>query len=1107
MEAGDDDDEPSDRTHVAAVAVPAVTPATQVLHYEIVHQLGAGGMGVVYRAVDTRLGRAVALKFLPETVSLQPEAKRRLLLEAQAAANLDHPNVGVIYGIEEADGQLFIVMALYEGQTLEARLADGPVTPREAADWCLQAARGLAKAHDAGIVHRDVKPANLFLTGDGLVKILDFGLVKLETTQGLTVPGTIVGTPEYMAPEQVRGQPADPRADVWALGVVLYEMLTGVSPFRAEGAFAATILRVMSTEPEPLRALVPDVPASFQDVIDGALAKDPDGRLPDMRAFAAALEAATAAAGGTGGRPAPSHPGTQAGTSSPVGSVVGERPSLDGSRSPSMSIMDLTVGAPGSPRVSALLESVPAIGRFIGRARELDELRARLERTHLVGIRGMAGEGKSAVGAHLVRALYPEERICWFTFDPIEKNTADALFWSLAAFLMQADEPLLWKYLQGEIEAHRPLDRTVRLNLFLSSVAATPYAFCFDEVHLVAKDPEIVELFKSLQRSAATGAADGGASFVVMGRDLPADLEHLALTLGGLSAADARALLEARDLHLPGTLFTRLHERTLGNPTLLEIAAAALGRMGDDHGAMAAFVESMAGKSDVRDYVMNHIYDDLESDEKAVLDALSIFPAAVDVDVAEETLAEQGLSGIVRVVASLTQKRIVQETDGGQIYCHDLVREFCYRRLDGKVRRALHGHAANHYRARGRPVKAAHHAFEQGDREGALTLLTEGLRSIIDGGGAASARELFGRFDPHDLSEEQAYALVLAKGEVFAIQGAYREALAVYEDALDDVLEEEGRAELLGRLASVCNELGDHERAILYAGEGLSTCDPDADPAGRARLERALGLAHMRLGRLDEAATSFATGLALAEAAGDAHVAAHLDQFLGVLATRAGRHDEARQRLERSRRAFRAQRDRTSEAAVMGNLAMVYGFLGQHDKELSLLLKVREVFEAVGDVGYLLILYNNLGASEHSAGRHEVALEHFDRLADLARRLDHRAWWSAGLACGAEDLLALGRVDEAYERARQAHDLLADDATASNSVELAISQRVLAEIRLARADPAGAQALFEACIPVFEAMHEDDELAKARQGLEDALSWTASHPSHSQERETTHDPT
>jgi tetratricopeptide (TPR) repeat protein len=1085
------------RLHAAPKGVgtgaTVVEGSESILHYAVEGRLGAGGMGVVYRAVDTRLGRPVALKFLPDGVAVRPDAKQRLLLEARAAANLDHPNIGVIYGIEEVDDRLFIAMALYEGQTLEQRLAGGPLAPDEAAELLLQAARGLAKAHDQGIVHRDIKPANLFVTNEGLLKILDFGLVKRDdASDGLTTPGTMVGTPEYMAPEQIRGQAADRRADLWALGVVLYELLTGVSPFRTEGGITATILRIVSAQPTPLAELDAGLPAALQDVVDRALAKDPDERYASAREFAAELESA---AGGLrrdgGGEPrtvAPALVGTGPAPAAPVVSAA--------AATSTSSILDLTLGDVGEAQVSALLEPVPRASRFVGRVEELGALRARLERDRIVAIRAMAGEGKSVVASRLVRDLYPDDHICWFTFDPIEKNTVDALFWSVAAFLARRGESLLWRYLQGEIEAHRPLDRTIRLNLFLSSLGDSNCAFCFDDVHLVAESAEVSELFKSIQRLVGSGAPGGRASFVIMGRDLPRDLEHLAESLTGLSRDEVAALVEAHGLVLPEKLLDRLSERTHGNPTLLELAISALARMGDDHAAMAAFIESMAGRSDIRDYVMNHIYAGLQPEEKAVVDALSIFPGAVEIAVAEETLAQGGLQGIVRCVDALIQKSVVHETGKGLIYCHDLVREFCYRTLDGRTKRALHAHAAAHFEAAKNPLRAAHHAFEQGDPGRAVALLTDNVKAIIDAGGAASLLEQLPRFDDVDLDDDARLRLTLARGQAWSILGEYRQAMALYQAALDDVLDDEGRSELFCRLGSASSELGEYEGAARYAREAIEAAETAGDDALAAPAQRVLGVALFRLGRLDEARSAFEAGLALVDAEADASLAAYLDQYLGSVDARQGRADEARTRFEKSHKAFRALRNRSGEAEATGNLAMAYGLLGQHDRELSLHQRALDVLEAVGDVGYVLILHNNLGDAHHRAGRFEEAITHYERLIDYARRIEHRPWWGAGLVGLAENHLALGRPDDALRHAEAARDLLEGvlDTGADVAVELAMTYRVLGQVHLARGDPGGARGWFERSLPPFEAAHEAEELAKARSGLEAAIAASGLRP-------------
>lgn len=245
-----------------------------VSHYRVLDHLGGGGMGVVYKAEDTRLKRTVALKFLPAAFSLDPDAKMRFKREAEAASALDHPNVCTIYDVDEsAGGQIFISMAYYDGETLKKKIERGPLPLSDVIDIALQVGRGLQAAHEAGMVHRDVKPANIMVTAKGEAKILDFGVAKLVGQTVLTKTGSTVGTLAYASPEQARGEVVDRRSDIFSLGVVLYEMITGHRPFGGEHE-AAVMYSITNEAPEPLARYKSGVPDELQRVVDKSLAKE-----------------------------------------------------------------------------------------------------------------------------------------------------------------------------------------------------------------------------------------------------------------------------------------------------------------------------------------------------------------------------------------------------------------------------------------------------------------------------------------------------------------------------------------------------------------------------------------------------------------------------------------------------------------------------------------------------------------------------------------------------------------------------------------------------------------------------------------------------------------
>ena len=274
---------------------------TRVGPYEITSLIGEGGMGQVYRARDPRLGRDVAIKVLPPAFRADADRLRRFEQEARAVGQLSHPHILAVHDVGLHDGSPYIVCELLEGETLRSRLHSGPVQPRKAIEVGLQIARGLAAAHDRGIVHRDLKPESIFLTRDGRVKILDFGIAKLKNdhvgddgltcaaTETATQAGVVVGTVGYMSPEQVRGDSVDHRSDLFAVGAILHEVLTGRRAFHRATA-AETTTAILREDPAPVNEIVPSVPAAVAAIVERCLVKHPSGRIQSAQDLGFDLE-------------------------------------------------------------------------------------------------------------------------------------------------------------------------------------------------------------------------------------------------------------------------------------------------------------------------------------------------------------------------------------------------------------------------------------------------------------------------------------------------------------------------------------------------------------------------------------------------------------------------------------------------------------------------------------------------------------------------------------------------------------------------------------------------------------------------------------------------
>jgi len=262
----------------------------EILHYKVIEKLGEGGMGVVYKAEDTKLKRDVAIKFLPRHIAVSEEESERFKIEAQAAATLNHPNIATIHAIEEYDNELFIVMEYIDGRELKSIIDDKQLSIDEVHNYTTQIASGLQAAHEKGIIHRDIKSANIMITDRGQVKIMDFGLAKIGGQTQLTKVGTTLGTVAYMSPEQTRGEEVDQRTDIWSFGIVFFEMLTGEQPFNGDYE-AAIIYEILNEEPKAIQLFRQDVPETIATLTSELLQKDANKRIKSTKEILDRLKA------------------------------------------------------------------------------------------------------------------------------------------------------------------------------------------------------------------------------------------------------------------------------------------------------------------------------------------------------------------------------------------------------------------------------------------------------------------------------------------------------------------------------------------------------------------------------------------------------------------------------------------------------------------------------------------------------------------------------------------------------------------------------------------------------------------------------------------------
>jgi predicted ATPase len=632
-----------------------IAPGTRLGKYIIDTELGSGGMGVVYRARDPRLERLVAIKLLPRDRLQDARAKRRFLQEARAASALDHPNICTIHEIDETDdGRLYLVMACYEGETLAARIGRGPLSIGDTVEIAAQIARGLSRSHAAGIVHRDIKPANLIVTRDGLVKILDFGVAQLgglETGGATDGAGGAVGTLAYMSPEQAMGRPVDARTDLWALGVVLYEMASGARPFGGDNLFVlADAIRHGTHTP------LAGAAATLNPVVDRALQKDPGNRYDTADALADEL--------------------SRVRTSS--------TPTVESTPAPASPKGD--VSSSGGPR-SNIPRHLPSL---IGRAPLVARVIADVERYALVTLAGFGGIGKT----RLAQQVGTEVQVAF----------RDGV-WFVDLSVLAGDEALLPTVARVVGVREHPSE----------PLAITLEAALRDRRMLLILDncEQLVEAVASLVEQLSTAAPD--VKVLATSREPLGVYGERVCRVDGLSEEAAMALFDERAAQTQSGAPTdreavrELCRRLDYLPLAIELAAARVRSMTpseilarlDERLGMLKATDRRSARHRTLEAMIEWSYGLLPDAEQRLFRRLSIFVGSFDLPSAERVCGDQTLpSGdIVDLLDRLVNKSLVStavSSGGTRHRLMESVREFGARRLElsGEVEAVADRHGA-----------------------------------------------------------------------------------------------------------------------------------------------------------------------------------------------------------------------------------------------------------------------------------------------------------------------------------------------------------------------------------------------------------------------------
>lgn len=894
-----------------------------ISHYRILAALGSGGMGKVFLAEDTKLGRKTALKFLSPAFASDRDHADRFVREARASSFLNHPNICTIYEINESSDPPFIAMEYVEGETVAEMIRRRKRSLRQTLDIAIQVAEALGEAHSNGIIHRDVKPANIVVSGRGRVKILDFGLAKRTalfdeagSSSFQTNAGVVLGTASYMSPEQARGLEVDVRSDIWSLGICIYEMVTGVLPFSGETA-ADTFAAILTLEPKLPSLHASDIPEELDRVVMHAISKQRELRFQSTEELIAGLKALETK---LNDRKFVLHPETSSSADEPT-EVFATAPT----ESNNIPATDHDRAAPKT----APNNLTAAYSPIIGRSHEISEICGLLlqPENQLVTMTGIGGTGKTTLSRAVARNLLEQFEHGVFFIEMANVTRPEVVAATIAQPLGLREEggkPLI-DYLKDYLSDRKML---LVIDNFEQVVEAAPQVG-----ELIAAAPELKILVTSRELLRLTGEIE----YQVPPLDLPniddSSFEELssneALMLFAARARNAKPAFSLTPDNIADAV--AICSRLEGLPLAIELAAARVKLLSP--GALLSRLENRldlltGGSRDLpeRQRTMRGAvawsYDLLTEEEKAGFRELSVFSGGFRIEAADRICSEQKGTSLLDIIGSLIDKSLIVQKDlsdgESRFRMLDVVREFALEMLNAE--------------GEGQSIQRRHADF--------FAELAETAEPQLQG--AESERWLARLEEDHDnmraalnwslvKAPETGIRLVVALRNYWLVKSHLTEGFGWLKAASEAGFDPPAslRFKLLNGLGLAARFRGDFETAKNAYEKGLNAGIEAGDRPGTALSNRGLGLVSMQQGDLAAARLYFDAGLAISRDLNDRYGIAMSLSFLGDLARTEGRYEDARPQFEEAVELFRGLENRTAVSDALNNLGAALVCLGQ----------------------------------------------------------------------------------------------------------------------------------------------------------------------------------